>query len=185
MALRESMRRGWTTYTDIDVLAQSQLLSGTWDLIASHVVGVALACTATYLASLFTLVGSALVVSSLPWNTVPDCTSAAITAPPHTQLIDYAATGIATTGHQTLDTEQHRFDEAVIRLFTGDDSHNLELDNITTARNFPTADGSRGYPAQPDKFPLVTQVPRWRCPGRDPPTATLQIFLDNCSRSYS
>nr|CAG4650152.1 EOG090X069C [Sida crystallina] len=68
VARSESLKRGWMTYTDLDILGRTQLLLDTWDLMVSQVINVSLACTAAYLASLVTLVGSALVVSSLPWN---------------------------------------------------------------------------------------------------------------------
>nr|CAG4634785.1 EOG090X069C [Alona affinis] len=69
VAQRESLKRGWLTYTDLDVLARTQLLVDTWHLVHSLVVNVSIACMTAYLASLVTLVGSALVVSSMPWNT--------------------------------------------------------------------------------------------------------------------
>nr|SVE75754.1 EOG090X069C [Daphnia hispanica] len=68
VAQRESLKRGWLTYTDLDVLAQRKLLSDTWDVVYDLVINVSLACMTAYLASLVTLVGSAIVVSSLPWN---------------------------------------------------------------------------------------------------------------------
>jgi hypothetical protein len=69
VARNESLKRGWMTYADLNILAQTELLIDTWELMVSHVINVSVACTAAYLASLVTLVGSALVVSSLPWNT--------------------------------------------------------------------------------------------------------------------
>nr|SVE75124.1 EOG090X069C [Daphnia dolichocephala] len=68
VAQRESLERGWLTYTDLDVLSRRKLLSDTWDLIYDLVIHVSVACVTAYLASLVALVGSAIVVSSLPWN---------------------------------------------------------------------------------------------------------------------
>lgn len=68
VAQREGLRRGWLTYTDLDVLAQSRLLANTWELVHRLVVNVSITCMAAYIASVVTLFGSALVVSSLPWN---------------------------------------------------------------------------------------------------------------------
>lgn len=68
VAQREGSSRGWLTYTDIEVLANSKLLVATWELVQSLVINVSLACLTAYLASVMTLFGSALVVSSLPWN---------------------------------------------------------------------------------------------------------------------
>lgn len=69
VAQREGLKRGWLTYTDVDVLTRTRLLIDTWRLVHSLVVNVSVACMTAYLASLVTLVGSALVVSSMPWNT--------------------------------------------------------------------------------------------------------------------
>nr|SVE86123.1 EOG090X069C [Daphnia similis] len=68
VAQRESLKRGWLTYTDLDILARQKLLSDTWDVVYDLVINVSVACMTAYLASLVTLVGSAIVVSSLPWN---------------------------------------------------------------------------------------------------------------------
>nr|CAG4641694.1 EOG090X069C [Eurycercus lamellatus] len=68
VAQREGLRRGWLTYTDLDVLSRAKLLADTWELIHSLVINVSMACMTAYLASLVTLLGSALVVSSMPWN---------------------------------------------------------------------------------------------------------------------
>lgn len=68
IAQRESLKRGWLTYTDLDILARQKVLSDTWDVVYDLVVNVSVACMTAYLASLVTLVGSAIVVSSLPWN---------------------------------------------------------------------------------------------------------------------
>nr|CAG4650974.1 EOG090X069C [Simocephalus serrulatus]SVE94237.1 EOG090X069C [Simocephalus serrulatus] len=72
VAQRESLKRGWLTYTDLDVLARQKLLTDTWDVVYDLVINVSIACVTAYLASLVTLVGSAIVVSSLPWNNVGD-----------------------------------------------------------------------------------------------------------------
>lgn len=68
VAQRESLKRGWLTYTDMDILARRKLLADTWDVVYDLVINVSIACMTAYLASLVTLVGSAIVVSSLPWN---------------------------------------------------------------------------------------------------------------------
>ncbi|XP_045034191.1 LOW QUALITY PROTEIN: uncharacterized protein LOC116928256 [Daphnia magna] len=68
VAQRESLKRGWLTYTDLDILARQKLLSDTWNVVYDLVINVSVACMTAYLASLVTLVGSAIVVSSLPWN---------------------------------------------------------------------------------------------------------------------
>ena len=68
VAQRESLKRGWLTYTDLDILARRKVLTDTWDIIYDLVLNVSIACMTAYLASLVTLVGSAIVVSSLPWN---------------------------------------------------------------------------------------------------------------------
>nr|SVE73556.1 EOG090X069C [Daphnia atkinsoni] len=68
IAQRESLKRGWLTYTDLDILARQKVLSDTWDVIYDLVINVSVACMTAYLASLVTFVGSAIVVSSLPWN---------------------------------------------------------------------------------------------------------------------
>lgn len=68
VAQRESLKRGWLTYTDLDVLSERKLLGETWDMICDMVINVSVVCVTAYVASLVTLIGSALVVSSLPWN---------------------------------------------------------------------------------------------------------------------
>lgn len=75
VAQRESLKRGWLTYTDLDVLARRKLLTDTWDVVYDLVIHVSIACVTAYLASLVTLVGSAIVVSSLPWNNLRDLSS--------------------------------------------------------------------------------------------------------------
>lgn len=74
MAQRECLKRGWLTYTDLNVLAQQKLLIETWNLVYDLVIHVSIACVTAYLASLVTLVGSAIFVSSLPWNNCRDLT---------------------------------------------------------------------------------------------------------------
>ncbi|XP_057379437.1 uncharacterized protein LOC130701472 [Daphnia carinata] len=76
VAQRESLKRGWLTYTDLDILARQKLLSDTWDVVYDLVINVSVACMTAYLASLVTLVGSAIVVSSLPWNSCSSPSSA-------------------------------------------------------------------------------------------------------------
>jgi len=68
IAQREGLSRGWLTYADVEILANSKLLVATWELVQNLVINVSLACLTAYLASIMTLFGSALVVSSLPWN---------------------------------------------------------------------------------------------------------------------
>ena len=77
VAQRESLKRGWLTYTDLDILARRKLLTETWDIVYDLIINVSVACMTAYLASLVTLVGSAIVVSSLPWN---NCSS--LSSPP-------------------------------------------------------------------------------------------------------
>nr|SVE70423.1 EOG090X069C [Daphnia similis]SVE71047.1 EOG090X069C [Daphnia similis]SVE71678.1 EOG090X069C [Daphnia similis]SVE72310.1 EOG090X069C [Daphnia similis] len=76
VAQRESLKRGWLTYTDLDILARQKLLSDTWDVVYDLVINVSVACMTAYLASLVTLVGSAIVVSTLPWNSCSSPSSA-------------------------------------------------------------------------------------------------------------
>nr|CAG4640859.1 EOG090X069C [Eulimnadia texana] len=71
IAIKESSKRGWFSYTDLDILAESRLISATLDVLTSQVLTVAIACTAAYVASLLTLVGSAAIVARLPWNQKP------------------------------------------------------------------------------------------------------------------
>lgn len=70
IAQREGLSRGWLTYTDIEVLTSNKFLVTAWELVHNLVINVSLACLTAYLASVMTLFGSALVVSSLPWNQV-------------------------------------------------------------------------------------------------------------------
>nr|CAG4643206.1 EOG090X069C [Ilyocryptus agilis] len=58
VAWREGLKRDWLTYTDLDVLTTSQLLTDTLHLIHDLVVNVTIACMTAYLASLVTLLGS-------------------------------------------------------------------------------------------------------------------------------
>jgi len=69
VARRESLKRGWLTYTDVNILAQHKLLLDSWRLVVDYLVNVSVTCMAAYLASFATLIGSALVATNLPWNT--------------------------------------------------------------------------------------------------------------------
>nr|SVE84255.1 EOG090X069C [Daphnia pulex] len=82
VAQRESLKRGWLTYTDLDILAQRKLLTDTWDVVYDLIINVSVACMTAYLASLVTLVGSAIVVSSLPWNNCSSLSSPPLATPP-------------------------------------------------------------------------------------------------------
>nr|CAG4648656.1 EOG090X069C [Polyphemus pediculus] len=68
IARQEGLKRGWLTYTDIDILARHKLMLDTWELVVNRVINVSITCFAAYIASLATLVGSALVATQLPWN---------------------------------------------------------------------------------------------------------------------
>nr|CAG4637009.1 EOG090X069C [Ceriodaphnia reticulata]SVE72936.1 EOG090X069C [Ceriodaphnia reticulata] len=95
VAQRESLKRGWLTYTDMDVLARRKLLADTWDIVYDLVINVSIACMTAYLASLVTLLGSAIVVSSLPWNqcstsSPSQLTSSQPTSPPYVTTVPNA-----------------------------------------------------------------------------------------------
>nr|SVE74182.1 EOG090X069C [Daphnia barbata] len=96
VAQRESLERGWLTYTDLDVLSQRKLLSDTWDLIYDLVINVSVACMTAYLASLVALVGSAIVVSSLPWNNSPSSSPTTLTQSKSVMLAPYVTPNIST-----------------------------------------------------------------------------------------
>jgi len=115
VARAETLKRGWMTYTDMSILGQSRLLVETWELMVSHVISVSLACTTAYVASFFTLVGSALVVSSLPWNSSP--------APQLSSNISVNADhGIATAGQPLFDigTFRSRSNESTLSVSVAD-----------------------------------------------------------------
>jgi len=108
IAKQESLKRGWLTYTDIDILAQHKLLLDTWNLVVNQLVHVSVTCMAAYLASFATLFGSALVATSLPWNTqnIPlDHVSPIVTSPSpilNRQILGYNA---LTVDNDTIDAE--------------------------------------------------------------------------------
>lgn len=91
VAKRESLKRGWLTYTDMDILAQHKLLVDSWQLVLDYFVNVSVTCMAAYLASFATLFGSALVATSLPWNTnyspVPVVTSPILSGQPSSSVV--------------------------------------------------------------------------------------------------
>jgi len=90
VATRESLKRGWLTYTDMNVLAQQKLLVDSWHLILDNFVNVSITCMAAYLASFATLFGSALVANNLPWNNyspVPVVTSPILSHQPSSTVM--------------------------------------------------------------------------------------------------
>nr|CAG4635451.1 EOG090X069C [Artemia franciscana] len=69
LLLLEIALHGFLTYTDVDVIANKALLRDCWNLLAENVLKVAAVSLTAYAASVFALVGSALLVGRLPLAT--------------------------------------------------------------------------------------------------------------------
>ncbi|KAK2708606.1 hypothetical protein QYM36_014264 [Artemia franciscana] len=69
ISMRQSALHGFLTYTDVDVIANKALLRDCWNLLAENVLKVAAVSLTAYAASVFALVGSALLVGRLPLAT--------------------------------------------------------------------------------------------------------------------
>eukprot|EP00088_Acartia_fossae_P050477 TRINITY_DN5656_c1_g1_i10.p1 TRINITY_DN5656_c1_g1~~TRINITY_DN5656_c1_g1_i10.p1 ORF type:complete len:659 (+),score=175.61 TRINITY_DN5656_c1_g1_i10:26-2002(+) len=69
IAYRELTRRHFSTYSDLDVLSNTEGVAGLWKLLADAAMRVTTVCMAAYAASLFTLLGStALLNQATPFG---------------------------------------------------------------------------------------------------------------------
>nr|CAG4643956.1 EOG090X069C [Lepidurus arcticus] len=115
VACREGKKRGWLTFTDLNILANEAVLTESWNVLAAEVITVSLACITAYVASVLTLIGSALLVSHLPVHA------------PSTALV---SVDLSTSTTTTMDSLT---DTRLISDSVGDDSRlNLEtaLNNL-------------------------------------------------------
>nr|SVE77005.1 EOG090X069C [Daphnia lumholtzi]SVE77603.1 EOG090X069C [Daphnia lumholtzi]SVE78231.1 EOG090X069C [Daphnia lumholtzi]SVE78860.1 EOG090X069C [Daphnia lumholtzi] len=154
VAQRESLKRGWLTYTDLDILARQKLLSDTWDVVYDLVINVSVACITAYLASLVTLVGSAIVVSSLPWNSCssppsPTFTQSTSLNPPYGRNSVNASSGLQPE-IDLIDSESNLVDSAISEFA----SQYPDLDSDTFLKDF-TAVALGSYSHLP-KPPFLT-----------------------------
>nr|CAG4651822.1 EOG090X069C [Triops cancriformis] len=65
VACREGKKRGWLSFTDLNILANQAVLTESWNVLAAEVITVSLACITAYVASVLTIIGSAMLVSHL------------------------------------------------------------------------------------------------------------------------
>jgi len=58
IAFSESLKRGWFSYTDVDVLFKQEEFAEVWKTIKENVIKVLAVCMTTYLVGIFTIVAS-------------------------------------------------------------------------------------------------------------------------------
>jgi len=66
IALKEVSRRGWASYTDLDVLSTNTELQNLWSVFISYTVKMTAVCVTAYAAGLLSLLGTAAVLHKTP-----------------------------------------------------------------------------------------------------------------------
>jgi len=66
IAFREVSRRGWASYTDLEVLSQSKEIQNMWSMFFTYTMKMTAVCVTAYAAGIISLLGTAAVLNKTP-----------------------------------------------------------------------------------------------------------------------
>jgi len=66
IAFKEVSRRGWASYTDLDVLSQSMEIQAMWSTFITYTLKMTAVCVTAYAAGIISLLGTAAVLNKTP-----------------------------------------------------------------------------------------------------------------------
>jgi len=66
IAFKEVSRRGWASYTDLDVLSQSMEIQAMWSTFIAYTLKMTAVCVTAYAAGIISLLGTAAVLNKTP-----------------------------------------------------------------------------------------------------------------------